>query len=160
MMDGLQLHQRKVLYTCFRKDYIRENSTSVGTLSCFTERYTACCNDHKCRHVPAIVFGLAQNFVGSNNINLLQPKSGRFGTRLDGGNDTDSPWSTNIHTMLRWISLCIYFLRLFLRFLLYYLNPFYQTTWILIFIYFCLQSVGALDFPQRRRYFPQIRIQL
>jgi DNA gyrase/topoisomerase IV subunit A len=33
---------------------------------------------------------MAQNFVGSNNINLLYP-SGQFGTRLLGGNDSASP---------------------------------------------------------------------
>ena len=33
--------------------------------------------------------GLAQNFVGSNNINLLEP-NGQFGTRLHGGDDSAS----------------------------------------------------------------------
>ena len=33
--------------------------------------------------------GLAQNFVGSNNINLLFP-SGQFGTRIQGGDDAAS----------------------------------------------------------------------
>lgn len=32
---------------------------------------------------------MAQNFVGSNNINLLEP-SGQFGTRLQGGKDSAS----------------------------------------------------------------------
>ena len=36
------------------------------------------------------VIGLAQDFVGSNNINLLVP-SGQFGTRLSGGKDAASP---------------------------------------------------------------------
>lgn len=36
------------------------------------------------------VIGLAQDFVGSNNINLLVP-SGQFGTRLAGGKDAASP---------------------------------------------------------------------
>ena len=35
------------------------------------------------------IIGLAQNFVGSNNINLLEPK-GQFGTRLLGGKDAAS----------------------------------------------------------------------
>ena len=34
--------------------------------------------------------GLAQDFVGSNNVNLLVP-SGQFGTRLQGGKDAASP---------------------------------------------------------------------
>lgn len=36
------------------------------------------------------VIGMAQDFVGSNNINLLVP-SGQFGTRLTGGKDAASP---------------------------------------------------------------------
>lgn len=44
------------------------------------------------------IVNLAQNFVGSNNINLLQP-IGQFGTRLHGGKDAASP--RYIFTMLR-----------------------------------------------------------
>ena len=36
------------------------------------------------------IIGMAQNFVGSNNVNLLFP-SGQFGTRLMGGADAASP---------------------------------------------------------------------
>ena len=36
------------------------------------------------------IINLAQNYVGSNNINLLQP-IGQFGTRLAGGKDSASP---------------------------------------------------------------------
>jgi hypothetical protein len=36
------------------------------------------------------IVGLAQNFVGSNNINVLDP-NGQFGTRLQGGQDAASP---------------------------------------------------------------------
>ena len=39
--------------------------------------------------LQSTIIGLAQNFVGSNNINLLYP-SGRFGTRLQGGKDAAS----------------------------------------------------------------------
>lgn len=44
------------------------------------------------------IVGLAQNFVGSNNLNFLQPL-GQFGTRLHGGKDSASP--RYIFTMLR-----------------------------------------------------------
>lgn len=44
------------------------------------------------------IINLAQNFVGSNNLNLLQP-IGQFGTRLHGGKDSASP--RYIFTMLR-----------------------------------------------------------
>ena len=36
------------------------------------------------------IVNMAQTFVGSNNINLLEP-SGMFGTRLMGGKDSASP---------------------------------------------------------------------
>jgi DNA topoisomerase II len=39
---------------------------------------------------PCTVIGMAQDFMGSNNINLLVP-SGQFGTRLTGGKDAASP---------------------------------------------------------------------
>ena len=43
------------------------------------------------------IIGMAQNFVGSNNINLLMP-NGQFGTRIIGGADSASP--RYIHTEL------------------------------------------------------------
>lgn len=48
------------------------------------------------------IINLAQNFVGSNNLNLLQP-IGQFGTRLHGGKDSASP--RYIFTMLRWVDI-------------------------------------------------------
>lgn len=44
------------------------------------------------------IVNLAQNFVGSNNVNILQPL-GQFGTRINGGKDAASP--RYIFTMLR-----------------------------------------------------------
>ena len=48
---------------------------------------------------------LAQNYVGSNNINLLEP-NGQFGTRIMGGGDAAS--SRYIHTELNKLSTFIY----------------------------------------------------
>ena len=48
---------------------------------------------------------MAQDFVGSNNINLLQP-NGQFGTRIMGGADAASP--RYIHTQLNPITDLIY----------------------------------------------------
>jgi DNA topoisomerase II len=39
--------------------------------------------------LQATIVNLAQNYIGSNNINLLFP-SGQFGTRLQGGKDSAS----------------------------------------------------------------------
>ena len=36
------------------------------------------------------IIGMAQNYVGSNNINLLNP-NGMFGTRYQNGDDAASP---------------------------------------------------------------------
>lgn len=45
------------------------------------------------------IVNLAQDFVGSNNINVLLP-IGQFGTRLQGGKDSASP--RYIFTQLRY----------------------------------------------------------
>lgn len=52
--------------------------------------------------LQSTIVGLAQDYVGSNNINLLLP-CGQFGTRLQGGKDSASP--RYIFTMLRYCSL-------------------------------------------------------
>ena len=44
------------------------------------------------------IIGMAQNFVGTNNINLFQP-IGQFGTRLHGGDDAAN--ARYIYTKLR-----------------------------------------------------------
>lgn len=40
--------------------------------------------------LAATIINLAQNFVGSNNVNLLQP-AGQYGTRATGGKDHAAP---------------------------------------------------------------------
>ena len=54
------------------------------------------------------IIGMAQDFVGSNNINVLKP-NGQFGSRLRGGKDAASPryiwtefgeWTTNYKEFL------------------------------------------------------------
>jgi hypothetical protein len=59
-----------------------------------------CCNEAQAPPYPSMISQLPlvhgppaptpQDFVGSNNINLLFP-SGQFGTRLQGGKDAASP---------------------------------------------------------------------
>ena len=51
------------------------------------------------------IVGMAQNYVGSNNINLLMP-NGQFGTRLQGGKDSAS--ERYIFTKLNDITRAIY----------------------------------------------------
>eukprot|EP00178_Gracilaria_changii_P015956 TRINITY_DN448_c0_g1_i1.p2 TRINITY_DN448_c0_g1~~TRINITY_DN448_c0_g1_i1.p2 ORF type:complete len:1029 (-),score=202.61 TRINITY_DN448_c0_g1_i1:8870-11956(-) len=86
IMDGLKPSQRKVLYGCFmRKNFKRE--IKVLQLAGFvTEKAVY---HHGDSIFPTIV-SMAQDFVGSNNVNLLVP-AGQFGTRLQGGKDAASP---------------------------------------------------------------------
>lgn len=74
----------------------------IQTYSCIylfnNADYNDSINDHFQVSLMMTIVGLAQNFVGSNNMNLLQPL-GQFGTRLHGGKDSASP--RYIFTMLR-----------------------------------------------------------
>ncbi|XP_053309039.1 DNA topoisomerase 2-alpha [Spea bombifrons] len=93
LVDGLKPGQRKVLYTCFKRNDKREVKVaqlagSVAEMSAYHHGETS---------LMMTIINLAQNFVGSNNINLLQP-IGQFGTRLHGGKDAASP--RYIFTML------------------------------------------------------------
>ncbi|XP_030850847.1 DNA topoisomerase 2-alpha isoform X2 [Strongylocentrotus purpuratus] len=85
MADGLKPGQRKVLYTCFKKYEKKEIKVAqmagaVAELSAYHHGETS---------LMSTIVNLAQNFVGSNNVNLLQP-IGQFGTRLHGGKDAAS----------------------------------------------------------------------
>lgn len=85
VIDGFKPGQRKVLYTCFRRNLkkdvkVVELAGSVSGLTAFAHGETS---------LQQTIVGLAQNFVGSNNINCLEP-SGNFGSRLQGGQDAAS----------------------------------------------------------------------
>ena len=85
VVDGLKPGQRKVLYTCFRRNLkkdvkVVELAGSVSGLTAYA---------HGEASLQQTIVGLAQNFVGSNNINCLEP-SGNFGSRLQGGSDCAS----------------------------------------------------------------------
>ncbi|PWY98256.1 putative DNA topoisomerase II [Testicularia cyperi] len=84
-VDGLKPGQRKVLYGCFLKPVDNEIKVAqlVGYVSEKTEYH------HGEQSLTMTIVGLAQNFVGSNNLNLLEPR-GQFGTRLLGGKDAAS----------------------------------------------------------------------
>ncbi|XP_077481535.1 DNA topoisomerase 2-alpha [Stigmatopora argus] len=93
LVDGLKPGQRKVLYCCFKRNDKRE--VKVAQLSGSVAEMSA--YHHGEISLMMTIIGLAQNFVGSNNLNLLQPL-GQFGTRLHGGKDSASP--RYIFTML------------------------------------------------------------
>jgi DNA gyrase/topoisomerase IV subunit B len=84
LIDGFKPTQRKIIFTGL--NYIKDNSIKQKVAQ-FGARVAEKTDYH---HGEASVFGtiikMAQNYVGSNNCNLLLPK-GQFGSRLEGGND-------------------------------------------------------------------------
>lgn len=85
LMDGLKTSLRKILFAAFKKRLFTE--IKVAQLTGFVSEHS--CYHHGEASLNGAIVGMAQNFVGSNNINLLVP-SGQFGTRLQGGNDSAS----------------------------------------------------------------------
>lgn len=83
--DGLKPSQRKVIYACLKKNLTGD--MKVAQLSGYVAEHTA--YHHGEASLQGTIVNLAQNFVGSNNLNLLEP-SGQFGTRLAGGKDAAS----------------------------------------------------------------------
>lgn len=87
------------MFTCLKRNDKREVKVaqlagSVGEQSAY---------HHGEASLMSTIVNLAQNFVGSNNINLLLP-IGQFGTRLQGGKDSASP--RYIFTMLKYVYIC------------------------------------------------------
>ena len=83
--DGLKPSERKILYGCFKKN-LREE-IKVAQLVGYISEHTA--YHHGEQSLAGTIVAMAQNFVGSNNINLLMP-NGQFGTRNKGGKDSAS----------------------------------------------------------------------
>nr|GEY32209.1 DNA topoisomerase 2 isoform X1 [Tanacetum cinerariifolium] len=76
MVDGLKPHQRSILFTAFNFPIIQE--INVALFSHYVCAHSAYYLDEA--SLVGNIVGMAQNYVGSNNINLLQPK-GQYGTR-------------------------------------------------------------------------------
>jgi len=85
VLDGLKPSQRKILFGCFKRGLRSE--VKVAQLAGYVSEHAA--YHHGEASLCATIVGMAQNFVGSNNINLLVP-SGQFGSRLMGGKDNAS----------------------------------------------------------------------
>ncbi|KAF2739643.1 type II DNA topoisomerase [Polyplosphaeria fusca] len=86
VMDGFKPGQRKVLFTCFRRN-IKKDVKVVDLAGSVSGTTDYAYGDTS---MQGTIVNLAQNFVGSNNINCLEP-SGSFGSRLQGGSDAASP---------------------------------------------------------------------
>ncbi|KAI1177478.1 DNA topoisomerase [Nemania sp. FL0916] len=93
IIDGLKPGQRKVIYACFKRNLTKDKK--VIELAGYVSESTG--YHHGEVSLQQTIIGLAQNFVGSNNVNFLEP-SGNFGSRLAGGSDAAS--ARYIHTRL------------------------------------------------------------
>jgi DNA topoisomerase-2 len=91
--DGLKKSLRKILFCCFKRKLHKE--VKVAQLAGYVSEHGA--YHHGEVSLQDAIVGMAQDFVGSNNINLLCP-NGQFGTRIQGGKDSASP--RYIHTQL------------------------------------------------------------
>jgi DNA topoisomerase-2 len=86
LMDGFKPSQRKVMFGCIKRNLYSE--IKVAQLSGYISEHTS--YHHGEASLQGTIINMAQDYVGSNNINLLEP-IGQFGTRLQGGKDSGSP---------------------------------------------------------------------
>ena len=85
-LDGLKPSQRKILFTMFKENYKKEIKVAqLGARVAEVSGY-----HHGEASLFSTITGMAQNYTGSNNWNLLKP-NGQFGTRLQLGKDSASP---------------------------------------------------------------------
>ena len=84
-MDGLKISLRKILFSAFKKNLKTE--IKVAQFSGYVSEHSG--YHHGEASLNAAIVGMAQNFVGSNNINLFEP-NGQFGTRNNSGRDSAS----------------------------------------------------------------------
>ena len=85
--DGLKESTRKIIYACFKRK-LYTNEIKVAQLSGYVSEVSA--YHHGEASLQQAIVGMAQIFVGTNNINLLSP-NGQFGSRCQGGQDASSP---------------------------------------------------------------------
>lgn len=87
MCDGLKESTRKILFGCMKRRLYRDE-IKVAQLAAYIAEVSA--YHHGEASLQQAIIGMGQNFVGTNNINLLSP-NGQFGTRVMGGEDAASP---------------------------------------------------------------------
>ena len=92
MVDGWKPSQRKIMYACFKRKLTKE--MKVAQLGSHAADVTA--YHHGETSLGDTIVKLAHTFVGSNNVNFLEPK-GQFGTRLMGGKDSSQTRYINTH---------------------------------------------------------------
>jgi DNA topoisomerase-2 len=93
LMDGLKPSQRKIVYCALKRNLHKE--IKVAQLAGYVSEHAS--YHHGEASLTSTIIGMAQNFMGSNTINLFQP-IGQFGSRLLGGKDSAA--ARYIHTAL------------------------------------------------------------
>jgi len=83
--DGFKVSQRKIVHCCFVRNLTEE--IKVAQLAGFVSEKAA--YHHGEVSLNATIVGIAQDFVGANNVNLLLP-NGQFGSRRQGGKDASA----------------------------------------------------------------------
>jgi len=101
LMDGLKISLRKILFSAFKKNL--KSEIKVAQFSGYVSEHSG--YHHGEASLNAAIVGMAQNFVGSNNINLFEP-NGQFGSRLQAGADSAS--ERYIFTQLNKLTRLIY----------------------------------------------------
>ena len=86
VIDGLKPSQRKVLFAAFEKKL--KNDIKVSQFCGYVSERTS--YHHGETSLQSTIINMAQNYPGSNNLELLYP-SGQFGTRIANGKDASSP---------------------------------------------------------------------
>jgi len=86
MFDGLKPSTRKVLFAAFKRRLTE--SLKVVQFQGYVSEHTA--YHHGEASLNQVIVKMAQNFPGSNNVNLLWP-DGQFGSRGGNGDDHASP---------------------------------------------------------------------
>ena len=93
VIDGLKKSHRKILYCAFKKKLTHE--IRVAQFAGYVSEHGG--YHHGEASLQGAITNMAQTFVGSNNINILEP-IGQFGSRIMGGSDSAQP--RYIHTKL------------------------------------------------------------
>ena len=75
MCDGLKVSQRKIMYCCFKRQ-LWDKEIRLAQLASYVSEHSA--YHHGEASLQMALTAMAQDFVGSNNINLLKP-IGQFG---------------------------------------------------------------------------------
>ena len=86
IFDGLKPSLRKIIYCSFKRNL--KSEIKVAQLAGYVSEHGA--YHHGEASLNGAIINLAQNYVGTNNINLLMPE-GQFGSRLEGGKDSAAP---------------------------------------------------------------------